>query len=88
MDIASFINKKESELGVPVTSIATDNALEFNLTEFKQFLLHRGIRHELIAPRTPTENALAERAVGVPTEMTRCLLLESSLTPQFWEYAL
>ena len=86
--IAAFILERETELGVPVVSITTDNALEFNSYDFDNFLRTRGIRHQLTAPRTPTENAVAERAVGVLTEMTRCLLLESSLPPEFWEFAL
>ena len=86
--IASFIIERESELDVPVASITTDNAPELNSNDFNNFLRSRGIRHQLIAPGTPTENAIAERAVDVLTELTRCLLLESSLPPEFWEFAL
>ena len=86
--IASFILEKEVELGLPVASITTDNALEFTSRDFTHFLQRKGIRHFFIAPGTPTENALAERAVGVLTQTTRCLLLESSLPATFWEYAI
>jgi len=86
--LASFILEKEFELGLTVGSIITDNALEFTTGALADFLRIRGIRHRFIAPATPTENALAERAVGVLTQTTRCLLLESALPTHFWEYAL
>jgi len=86
--LVDFILEKENELGLPISWLLTDNALEFNTRELNHFLHMRGIQHRLIAPATPTENALAERAVGVLTQMTRCLLLESVLPADFWEYAL
>lgn len=86
--IATFILEKENELGLTVGSLITDNALEFTTGALAEFLRIRGIRHRFIAPATPTENALAERAVGVLTQTTRCLLLESALPAHFWEYAL
>jgi len=86
--LISFILEKENELGLPIQWIISDNAMEFNARGLTDFLTTRGIQHRYIAPATPTENALAERAVGVLTQMTRCLLLESALPAHFWEFAL
>ncbi|RXN30671.1 Retrovirus-related Pol poly from transposon TNT 1-94 [Labeo rohita] len=71
-----------------VKCIRSDNGTEFTSREFQALLTRNKIRHETSAPYSPHQNGTAERGWRTLGEMTRCLLIESKLPDELWNYAM
>ena len=56
--------------------------------EFQSFLQHKGIVSQRSCSYTPQQNGVAERENHHLLDVTRTLLLESSIPPRFWVEAL
>ena len=70
-----------------VKCLRSDGGGEFMNKEFKALLDKNGIRHETSAPYSPHQNGTAERGWRTLYEMGRCMLLNSKLPDQLWNYA-
>ena len=57
-------------------------------SDFQKFLQHKGIISQRTCPYTPQQNGVAERKNGHLLDVTRSLLLESSVPTRFWVEAL
>ena len=51
---------------------------------FKDFLSHKGIKHQYIMPYTPQQNGVSERNNSSLMEMARCMLKAKSLPHNLW----
>ena len=70
-----------------VKRLRSDNGGEFISRKFKELILENKIKHETSAPRSPHQNGIAERQWRTIFDMARCLLVESGLPKQLWNYA-
>ncbi|UYV80249.1 hypothetical protein LAZ67_18002148 [Cordylochernes scorpioides] len=52
----------EKQTGTKIKAIRSDNAAEYLSTDFKEYLLEEGIRHQLSVEYSPQQNGVAERA--------------------------
>lgn len=74
--------KQLRSLGIKITFICTDNAGEFNA--LWDFCKEVGIIVRLTVPGESAQNGLAERMIGVLTELWRCLRAGSGAKIGFW----
>ncbi len=56
--------------------------------DFQALLTKNKIRHETSAPYSPHQNGTAERGWRTLYDMSRCLLIESELPDELWNYAM
>ena len=54
------------------------------LSKFKEYLKHRGIRHELTVPYNPEQNGVAERLNRTLMEAARSMISHAGLTSNYW----
>lgn len=71
-----------------VKCIRSDNGTEFTSRDFQALLIKSKIRHETSAPYSPHQNGTAERGWRTLYDMSRCLLIESKLPDELWNYAM
>lgn len=79
-----FKSIAERESGCLLKVLRTDNALEYNSQEFKEFCSSQGIKRQLAAPYSSQQNGVAERKNITVLEMGRCLMNDKHLPKQFW----
>ena len=78
----------EKSSGIKVKVLCTDNGGEYTSKEFEEYLTKHGIQHELIVPKTPQQNGVAERMNRTLIESIRSMLADSKLPKCFWAEAL
>ena len=66
----------------------SDSGGEYVSKDFQSFLNNKGILSQRTCPYTPQQNGVAERKNRHFLDVTRTLLLESSVPPRFWPEAL
>ena len=69
-------------------AICTDNGGEFTSSEFEAHLCAEGVSHELIIPKNPEQNGVAERMNRTLVETVRSMLSHANLPHKFWGEAL
>ncbi|GJT60203.1 retrovirus-related pol polyprotein from transposon TNT 1-94 [Tanacetum coccineum] len=80
-----FSRNIQNQLGCTIVLIRTDNSREFdNEVKFGEFCNANGITHNFSAPCTPQSNGMVERKNRTLQEMSRTMLNEQSLPPNFW----
>ena len=77
----------ETETGLKVKKLHSDNGGEYENTEFKKFCFQNGIKLSRTVPGTPQQNGVAERMNRTLTERARSMRIQSSLPKQFWACA-
>jgi transposase InsO family protein len=80
-----------AEVGVPPEKCRSDFGGEYlgqKVNQFLQICLERGIQPEKSIPRSPQQNAVAERSNRTLLTMTRALLLNANLEKKYWGYAM
>ena len=65
-----------------------DNAREFILGEFKDYLVSEGIILEMTSPYLPSQNGVAERLNRTLIERARAMIINSGLPKFLWEEAI
>lgn len=78
-----FKSIAERESGRSLKILKTDNALEYNSQEFRDFCSSQGIKRQLAAPYSPQQNGVVERKSRIVVEMGRCLMNDKQLPKQF-----
>ena len=73
--------------GNRIATLRSDNGGEYVSSEFEQYLLHRGIKHELSVPYSPEQNGTAERQNRTLVEAARTMLQHAGLTNTYWAEA-
>lgn len=77
----------ETETGLKLKCLRSDNGGEYDKTEFLQLCATNGIRLERTVPRTPQENEVAERMNWTLNARARCMRLHSGFPETFWAHA-
>ena len=65
-----------------------DNAREFILSEFLEYLDSEGIILEMTSPYLPSQNGVAERLNRTLIERARAMIINSGLPKFLWEEAI
>ncbi len=68
--------------------LRSDNGTEYTSQAMKDFCVEKSIRQEFTVPETPQQNGVAERMNRTLVDMTRCLLIQSKLSKQYWVRAM
>ncbi len=79
---------KSDSLSIRPRLPRSDNGTEFMSRDFQALLTKNKIRHETSAPYSPHQNGTAERGWRTLYDMSRCLLIESELPDELWNYAM
>ena len=82
--VKEVLVKWETQRDVKVQRIRIDRGTEFLTNELREFLVDKGIVHELTAPYTPQQNGVAERFNRTVKEKARCMILDAALPAEFW----
>lgn len=83
-EFKNFRALMERQPGVKVKCLQTDNGGEYVSARFDETLKKLRVRRRLTAAHNPEQNGVAERKNRSLVETTRCLLVESGLSPSFW----
>ena len=78
----------ETSSGYRLKKLRTDNGGEYCSDEFEQFCKGEGVHHELMVPKTPEQNGVAERINHTLVKAVRSMLADSKLPKRFWAKAL
>lgn len=77
-------NTRETLNGNPVRRCRTDNAGEFVSKKFTGYCNSVGIKMENSSDRTPEQNGVAERSIGILSAMMRACLFTAGAPPGLW----
>jgi glycosyltransferase involved in cell wall biosynthesis len=84
----SFFVYIETQFSIGIKVLRSDSGGEYMSHEFHNFLQQKGIVSHRSCPYTPQQNGVAERTNRHLLDITRTLLLKSSLPSKFWIEAL
>lgn len=70
-----------------IKTLRSDNGGEFKSNDFNMYLVRHGIQRQLTVPESPQQNGVSERRNQTLVNITRCLLIESGASPEFWAEA-
>ncbi|PLW10729.1 hypothetical protein PCANC_21287, partial [Puccinia coronata f. sp. avenae] len=83
-EIVKYKNLYEKQTGNSIKKLVTDGGGEFCNKVLGAILKRGGIQHNVAPPYTPQHNGLAKRANRTIIKMTRCMMLQSNLAPEWW----
>jgi transposase InsO family protein len=83
-EIVKFKTKFEKQTNKKIKKLITDGGGEFCNNALGELLEKEGIQHNVSPPYTPQHNGMAERANRTIIEMTRCMMLQSYMVPEWW----
>lgn len=83
-----LLKKIEKRGGHSLVSLRFDHGNEFENSSFIDYCNEHGVDHNFSTPRTPQQNGVAERKNRTLEDMTRTMLVTSSLPRNFWAEAL
>lgn len=83
-----FVNEIKTHFAAVLNRFRSDNALEYMSSHFQDFFHDHGIIHETSCAHTPNQNGVYERKHRHLLEVTRCLLINSSVPKSYWPEAL
>nr|BAK64102.1 gag-pol polyprotein [Eustoma grandiflorum] len=82
-----FYHMIHTQYSSTIQILRTDNGGEYFAGALQQFFRDNGIIHQTTCPDTPEQNGVAERKNRTLLEMTRALMLESSVPRFLWPEA-
>lgn len=82
-----FKLQTETETGLKIKCLRSDNGLEYTSTEFNNFCSQEGIRRQLTVPYSPQQNEVSERKNRTVVEMGRSMMMDKNLPLMFWAEA-
>ena len=80
----SFVSEIQTQFGVSIKILRSDNAHEYFSTSFKSFMESKGIIHQSSCSHTSQQNGIAERKNRHLVETARTLLLHANVPLRFW----
>ena len=83
-----LIKKVEKRVGHSLACLRSDHGTKFENSSFIDYCNEHGVKHNFSAPRTPQQNRVVERKNRTLKDMTRTMLIASSLAKNFWAEAL
>jgi len=83
-----FLAYVETQFSKCIKILRSDSGGEYMSYEFNNFLLEKGIISQRSCPYTPQQNGVAERKNRHLLDVTRTLLIESSVPSKYWVEAL
>jgi hypothetical protein len=85
--VTATFTELENQTGHKLKIVRTDRGGEYLCGELKDYLVKKGMVHELTAPYTPEQNGAAERLNRTLEERVRAMLEDSKLPPKLWAEA-
>lgn len=82
--LMNFIREIELKIKLPIRRIRSDNGTEFTNRLLNDFLVSKGINHNISAPYTPQQNSMVERRNIIIVEVARPMINFSNLPLYFW----
>ena len=70
-----------------IERLRCDNGTEYTGSEFRELMTANKIKQEFSAPYSPHQNGTSERSWRSIFDMSRCMLLESGLPKELWNYS-
>ena len=80
--------ESKNQLGKRIKVLRSNRVGEYMSTQFDSFLKEHEIISQLSAPGTPQKNGVGERRNRTFVDMVRLMMIFSSFSVSFWEYAL
>jgi transposase InsO family protein len=82
--IVKYKKLYEKQTGNSIKKLVTNGGGEFCNKVLSGILANEGIQHNVAPPYTPQHNGLAEQANRTIIEMTRCMMFQRNLAPEWW----
>ncbi|KAL2232434.1 UNVERIFIED_CONTAM: Retrovirus-related Pol polyprotein from transposon RE1 [Sesamum indicum] len=82
--LSSFIKQVQTQFGLQVRSLRTDNGPEFLASSCQELIKNHGIIHQKSCIYTPQQNGVVERKHKHLLQVARALMFESHLPKHFW----
>lgn len=83
-----FKSQSETETGLKLKTLRSDNGKEFCNDAMKTYLREAGIQHQTTAPYTPEQNGVSERMNRTLVEKASCMMFDAKLPLKFWAQAI
>ncbi|KAI7964673.1 hypothetical protein MJO29_002771 [Puccinia striiformis f. sp. tritici] len=77
----------EQQTGHTIKKLITDGGGEFVNKALSTILTDKGIQHNVSPPYTPQHNGFAERANRTIIDMTRTMMMQANMAPEWWAEA-
>lgn len=77
----------ETQTGMKIKMLRSDNGLEYVNKNFQVYLAQHGIIHQKTVPYSPAQNGVSERANRTVVEKARCMLQDACMDKRFWAEA-
>ncbi|KAI7957957.1 hypothetical protein MJO29_006174 [Puccinia striiformis f. sp. tritici] len=77
----------ERQTGYTIKKLVTDGGGEFVNKALSAILAEEGILHTVSPPYTPQHNGFAERANRTIIDMTRTMMMQANMAPEWWAEA-
>jgi hypothetical protein len=81
--LQKFVKRAQNEFDAKVKKIRSDNGTKFNNTQVEEYLDQEDSKHEIFAPYTPQQNAVAKRKNRTLIESGRTMLDEYKTSDHF-----
>jgi len=84
----TFLAYIEIQFSTGIKLLRADCGGEYKSYEFKKFILENGIISESSCPYTPKQNGVPKLKICQYIDVSRTLLIESSIPSKYWVEAL
>jgi hypothetical protein len=86
--IMDFFSYVQTQFGLPILALQTNNGKEYDTCALRHFLSNRGAVLQLSCPYTSQQNGKAERVLRMLNDCVRTMLIHSGAPLTFWAEAL
>ena len=83
----SFYTLVQTQFQTQIQILRSDNGGEFVNSTMQKFFQDHGLIHQTTCPYSPQQNGVAERKNRIILEITRALMIDSSVPKYFWPEA-
>jgi hypothetical protein len=86
--IMDFFSYVQTQFGLPILALQTNNGKEYDTYALHHFLSNRGVVLRLSCPNTSQQNGKAERVLRTLNDCVRTMLIHNGAPLTFWAEAL